>query len=97
MKAADDGRSVGDEVIGNAGGIVADNYGLIEKFGEPFGGRNGVGWKCECGIGNGAGDAKSDAGEIGGVGGANPVHGGNACGVDKAAVEGIDGPGAVEL
>ena len=96
----DDGGAVGDEVIGNARGIVADHYGLIEKFAEPCGGCGRFAWKCEGSVGDFAeiiACTQSDAGEIWGVRGANQVQSGDTGGADNASVEGTDGPGAVEL
>jgi hypothetical protein len=96
----DDGGAVGDEVIGNAGRIVADHYRLIEKFAEPCRGYGRFAWKCEGSVGDFAGIigcAQSDAGEIGSVRGANQVHSGGTGGADNASVERTDGPGAVEF
>jgi hypothetical protein len=95
-----DGGAAGDEVIGDAVGVVTDHYGLIEKFAEPCGGCGGVAGECEGGVGDFAGikgRAKSDAREIRGVGGANQVHTRGAGGADDASVEGAECPGAVEL
>lgn len=96
----DYGGAVGDEVVGDTVGVVANHYGLIEKFAEPGGGCGGVSWECKRCIGEFAGiigRAQSDLGEIGCVRSANQVHRRGAGGADDAAVEGADGPGAVEL
>jgi hypothetical protein len=42
-------------------------------------------------------NGKGNACEVRGVGGADQMQRGDAGGVDQAAIEGIDGPGAVEL
>lgn len=85
----DDGGAAGDEVIGDTVGVVADHYRLIEKFGEPCGGCGGVVRECEGGVGDFTrieGRAQSDFGEVGGVRGANQVHGGGTGGADDASV-----------
>ena len=86
----DDGWAVGDEVIGDAGWIVANHDWVTQEFAEPFGGRSGVSLKRECcvrdvtaviwnGEGNGC--------EIGAVRGADQMKCGYAGCVNQAAIQ----------
>ncbi|MDQ1406798.1 MAG: hypothetical protein QOG55_2427 [Acidobacteriaceae bacterium] len=96
----DDRWAVGDEIVGDAVGIVANHDGVAQVFGEPFGCRGGVGWKRECcnrDVAWVAWNGKGDAGEVRSVGCANQVQSGYAGGGNQSAVEGIDGPSAIEL
>jgi len=44
----DDCRAVGDEVVGDAGGVMADHDGVVQEFAEPFGCGGCVTGKREC-------------------------------------------------
>src|SRR5580704_4268188 len=79
---------------------MANHDGVAQEFAEPFGRGNGGSRECQCCtrdvpavIWNGEGDTC----EAGIVRGAYEMQRGGAGGVDQAAIEGIDGPGAVEL
>ena len=92
--------AVSDEIVGDAVGIVVNHDGVAQVFGEPFGGGGGVGGKhesCDGDVAAVAWNGKRDAGEVRSVGCANQVQRWDAGGRDQPAVEGIDGPGAVEL
>ena len=69
--------AVGDEIVGNAVGIVANHDRIAQVFGEPFGRGGGVGWKRECcdrDVAMVAWNGEGDAGEVRGVGCANQVE-----------------------
>lgn len=95
----DDGGTVCEGVIGEAAGRIANDNLLLEEEAKPFGGVF-VGF----GEGEGArrdaaevgGDGESDGAEVGGVAGADVVDERSALAVDPSAVDGIEGPGAVE-
>lgn len=92
--------AVGDEIVGDAVGIVANHDGVAQVFGEPSGGGGGVGWKRECcdrDVASVAWNGKGDASKVRGVRCADQVQSGYARGGDQPAVEGMDGPSAVEL
>jgi len=92
--------AVGDEIVGNTGGIVANHDGVAQIFGEPIGGGDGVIGERECGDRNVATvtwNGEGDAGEVRRIRGANQVQRCDAGSGNQSAVEGIDGPGAVEL
>jgi len=96
----DDGWAVGDEVVGDAGWIMANHNGVGQEFAEPFGRGSGVSWECECcgrDIAVVIWNGESDAGEVRIVCGTNQMQGGDAGGADQTTIQGIDGPGAVEL
>lgn len=96
----DDGGAVGDEIVGDASRVVANHDGVTKEFAEPFGGGSGVSRKSECCARDIAAiiwSCESDAGEAGLVRGANQMPRRDARCADQLAVEGIDGPGAVEL
>jgi len=95
----DDGRAAGHGVVGKTVFGIADDDLLLEENAEPFGG-------VFVGVGEGeracgdfaaiAGDGEGDFAKVGGVVGADKVDGGSALAVDPFAVDGIEGPGAVE-
>ena len=92
--------AVGNEIVGNAVGIVAYHDGVAQVFGEPFGGVGGVGWKLECcdvDVAGVAWNGKVDASKVRSVSCADQVQSGYTGGGDQPAVYGIDSPGAVEL
>jgi len=92
--------TAGDEVVGDAGRIMANHDGVTQEFAEPFGCGGRVSRKSECRgrdiaaiIWNGEGNGC----ESGLVRSADQMKCGDAGCVDEAAIQGIDGPGAVEL
>jgi hypothetical protein len=95
----DDGGAAGDGVVGEPVFGVSDEDLLLEEDAEPFGGVF-IG----AGEGEGAGgnfasiarDGEGDFAEVGGVRGADEMDGGRALAVDPFAVDGIEGPGAIE-
>lgn len=96
----DDGWAVGDEVVGDPGWIMANHDGVGQEFAEPSCCGGGVSWKRErCARGPMAmvWDGEGNGCEVGFVRGANQMQGGDAGGVDQTTIQGIDGPGAVEL
>jgi len=95
----DDGRAVGDRVVGKTAGRIADEDLLLEKHAEPFGRVIVAFGEWEGVRGNGAavaGNGKCDAAQIGREDGADQVDGGSALAIDPAAIHGIERPGAVE-
>ena len=95
----DDGGAAGDGVVGKATFGVADDYLLVEKDAEPFGGVFVGAGEGEVARGDFAaitGDGEGDFAEVGGVVGADKMDGGCAFAVDPFAVDGIEGPGAIE-
>lgn len=95
----DDGGAVGDGVIGETAGRIADDDLLLEEDAEPFGGFLIVGWEGEGARGDFAavgGDGEGDGSEIGGVGGADEMDDGSALAIDPFAIDGIESPGAIE-
>ena len=95
----DDCGAVGDGIIGETVGRVADEELLLEEDAEPFGGvivslgkSEGARWDVAAITGNG----KGNAAQIRGEGGADEVHGGGALGVHPFAIEGEESPGAVQ-
>ena len=94
-----DGGAAGDGVVGETVFGVADEDLLLEENAEPFGGVI-VGFReSEGARGNFAaiaGDGEGDFAKVGGVVGADEVDGGGALAVDPFAVDGIEGPGAIE-
>jgi len=95
----DDGGSAGNRVVGKTVFGVADNDLLLKENAEPFGGVFvGIG-EDESARGDFAAiarDGEGDFAEVGGVAGADEVDGGSAFAVDPLAVDGVEGPGAVE-
>jgi hypothetical protein len=92
--------AVGDEIVGNAVGIVANHDGVAQVFGEPFGCRGSVSRECKCGDGDltaVAWSGEGDVCEIGSIGGADQVECGFASAADEAAIQCGYSPGAVEL
>jgi len=95
----DDGGAAGDGVVGEAVFGVADQDLLLEEDAEPFGGvfvgtREGEGSFGD--FAAIAGDGEGDFAEVGGVGGADEMDGGGALAVHPLAVDGEEGPGAIE-
>ena len=85
----DDSGAVGNEIVGDAGGIVADHDWITQVSAEPFGGWGGVGWESECrwkNIFRIVRNGKAHACEAGLVGGADEVEMGDAGGSEEAAV-----------
>ena len=79
---------------------MANHDGVAQVIGEPFGGRGGVIGERECcdrDVAWVTWNGNGDAGEVRSVSGANQVQPWDPGGGDQSAVEGIDGPGAVEL
>ena len=96
----DDGRAVGDEVVGDAVGIVADHDVLLEKLAEPFAGGFGFAGKSEGAwrkVGAMWRGGERDGGKIGRVGGADAVQGRVAAKGYHATVAGVESPGAIEV
>ena len=92
--------AVGDEIVGNSVGIVANHDGAAQVPGEPFGGRGAVIGERECcdrDVAWVTWNGKGDAGEVRSVSGADQVQRWNAGSGDQPAVEGMYGPSAVEL
>jgi hypothetical protein len=95
----DDGGAAGDGIVGKTVFGIADDDLLLKENAEPFGG-------VFVGVGEGegargdfaaiAGDGEGDFAKVGGVAGADEMNGGRALAVDPFAVDGIEGPGAVE-
>jgi len=95
----DDCGAVGDGVVGETIFGAADQDLLLEEDAEPFGGvfvgageREGA----RGDFASVAGDGEGDFAEVGGVCGADQVDGGSALAVDPFAVDGVEGPGAIE-
>jgi hypothetical protein len=96
----DDGGAVGDEVVWDAGRIVANHDGVAQECTEPFGCLNGVSRECECrdrGVAAVMWNCESNGCEAGFVRGANDMQRGDASRGDQAAIQRIDRPGTVEL
>src|SRR5208337_1527318 len=94
-----DGGEAGDGVVGETVFGVANDDLLLEEDAEPFGGVFVGGGEVESTRGDVAaivGDGEGDGAEVGGIVGANEVDGGSALAVDPFAVDGVQGPGAVE-
>jgi len=94
-----DGGAAGDGVVGETVFGVTDEDLLLEEDAEPFGGFFVGVWEGEGARGDFAaiaGDGEGDLAEVGGVGGTDEVNGGSALAVDPFAVDGVEGPGAVE-
>jgi hypothetical protein len=88
----DDGGAVGDEIVGNAGRIVAHDNRLLEILSEPRRRELSAAgeWKGSGGdVSAIGGYSKGHTAEVGRVGGANQMHGRRACRVDQTAVQGI--------
>jgi hypothetical protein len=95
----DDGGAIRDGVVGETVFGVADDDLLIEEDAEPFGSvfvRAGEGKGAHGDFAAIAGDGESDFTQVGGVVGADKVDCGSALAVDPFAVDGVEGPGAVE-
>jgi hypothetical protein len=78
---------------------VTDHYGLLEEFAEPCCGGFGVDGETEgswCGAVTIIESGKRDIREIRRVHSPDPMHCGHPCGVDKAAVQGINGPSTIK-
>jgi hypothetical protein len=98
-RGGDDGGTVGDGVVGESAGGIANDDLLLEEDAEPFGGvfvvigeGEGAGWD----VASIVGDSESDGGEVGGIARADEMDGGSALAVDPFAIDGIKGPGAIE-
>src|ERR1700738_2090455 len=80
----DDRWAVGDELVGDASGIMANHDGVIQEFAEPFGCRGGVSRERECCDRDGAvviGNGERNSGEVRVVCGTNQMQGGGGgCG-----------------
>jgi hypothetical protein len=97
--SGDDGGAACDGIVGETVLGVADEDLLVEEDAEPFGGVIVGAGEGEGARGNFAaiaGDGEGDLAEVGGVAGADEMDGGSALAVDPFAVDGIEGPGAVE-
>jgi len=95
----DDGRAVGDGVIGEAAWGVADEDLLLEENTEPFGCVIVAIRKWKSAGGNDAAVTRHRERNVTQIGSENrpyPVNCGGALAVDPAAIHGIEGPGAVE-
>ena len=78
---------------------VTDDDLLLKEDAEPFGGVLVGAREGESARGNFAaiaGDGEGDFAEVGGVVGADEMDGGSALAVDPFAVDGVEGPGAIE-
>jgi len=98
-RGGDDGRAIGDGVVGKAiGGIANDNL-LLEEDAEPFSGIF-VGFReGERARGNAAAIARnreSNGAEVRGILGANDMDRRAALAIDPSAVKGIKSPHTVE-
>jgi hypothetical protein len=95
----DDGGAAGNGVVGETVFGVTDEDLLLEEDAEPFGGFF-VGFGEAEGAGRDfaaiARDGEGDFAEVGGVGGADEMNGGSALAVDPFAIDGVEGPGAIE-
>jgi len=72
---------------------------LVEEDAEPFGGvfvGTGEGESARGDFAAIARDGESDFAEVGGVVGTDEMDGGSALAVDPFAVDGVEGPGAIE-
>jgi hypothetical protein len=97
--AGNDGWPVRDGVVGKAAGRIANDNLLLKENAEPFGGVFVVFGEGERASGNFAAigwHGKGDGTKIGGVVGADVVNEGSALAIDPFAVDGIEGPGAIE-
>ena len=95
----DDGGAAGDGVVGETVFGIADDDLLVEEDAEPFGGVIESAREGECTGGDFAaiaGDGEGDFAQVGGIAGADEVDGLRALAVDPFAVDGVEGPGAVE-
>ena len=94
-----DGGAVGDGVVGEATGRIANDDLLLEENAEPLGGFFVGVWESErarrdfAAIG---GDGKCDGAEVVRIVGADEMDRGSSLAVDPLAVNGIESPGAVE-
>jgi hypothetical protein len=98
-RGRDDGGAVGDGVVRETVRGMTNDDLLLEEDAEPFSG-------VFVGLGEGkstrgdtaaiTGNRKSDGAEVRGVVGANEMDGGSALAVHPLAVDGIEGPDAVE-
>lgn len=94
-----DGGAVGNGVVGEAPGRIANDYLLLEEHAEPLGGFFVFGGESErarrdfAAIG---GDGKGDGTEVGRIVGADEMDRGSALAVNPLAVYGIQSPGAVK-
>jgi hypothetical protein len=95
----DDGGAAGDGVVGEAVFGVADQNLLLEEDAEPFGGvivGAGEGKGARGDFAAIAGDGEGDFAKVGRVGGADEMDRGGALAVHPLAVNGEEGPGAIE-
>jgi hypothetical protein len=95
----DDGGAASDGVVGKTVFGIADDDLLLEEDAEPFGGVLVGAGEGEGARGNFAAiaeDGEGDLAKVGGVVGADEMDGRRALAVDPFAVDGIEGPGAIE-
>jgi len=95
----DDGGAIGNGIVGESPGVVADDDLLLEENTEPFAGvfvgfREGEGARRD--LAAIAGDGESDRTEVRRVTGTNDVDQRRALAMDPFAVGGVESPGAVE-
>ncbi len=88
----DNGGAVGDGVVRETTGRIANEDLLLEEDAEPFGGvfvgvREGEGARGN--FATVAGDRESGAAEVRGVGGADKMDNGSALAIDPPAINGI--------
>jgi len=98
-RGGDDGGAAGYGVVGETVFGIADDDLLVEVNAEPFGGIIVIAGKGEGAGGDFAaiaGDGEGDFAEVGSVTGADQMDGLRAFAVDPFAVDGVEGPGAIE-
>ncbi len=95
----DDSGTVGDGIVGKSVGRVADDNLLLKENAEPFGSVFEFAGESEGARGEIAaivGDGERDGRQVRGIVCANEMDGRGAFAIDPFAVDGIQGPGAVE-
>ena len=98
--SGDDRWAIRDGVVGKSIRGIANEDLLLEENAEPFGGVLVGSGKIEGAGGNVAaiaGDGQGDAADVGGISRTNEMDGGSTLPVDPTAVDGKEGPGAVEM
>jgi hypothetical protein len=96
----DDRWAIRDGIVGETTRGIANEDLLLEENAEPFGGvfvGNGELEGAGGDVATIAGDRECDAADVVGVTGTNEMDGGGTLTVDPTAVDGIEGPGAVEM